>query len=111
MPEGVGREEAKQLLHKHRIEKLLVVDDDFRLIGLMTVKDIEKAQLFPHACKDAHGRLRVGAAVGTGAAGLERAEALIEAGVDVLVIDTAHGHSRGCSNRSRACGAPTMRCR
>jgi IMP dehydrogenase len=95
VPEGVGREEAKQLLHKHRIEKLLVVDDDFRLIGLMTVKDIEKAQLFPHACKDAHGRLRVGAAVGTGAAGLERAEALIEAGVDVLVIDTAHGHSAG----------------
>jgi IMP dehydrogenase len=95
VPEGVGREEAKQLLHKHRIEKLLVVDDDFRLIGLMTVKDIEKAQLFPHACKDAHGRLRVGAAVGTGPAGLERAEALIEAGVDVLVIDTAHGHSAG----------------
>ena len=95
VPEGVGRDEAKQLLHKHRIEKLLVVDDDFRLIGLMTVKDIEKAQLFPHACKDAHGRLRVGAAVGTGAAGLERAEALIDAGVDVLVIDTAHGHSAG----------------
>jgi IMP dehydrogenase len=93
--EGVGREEAKQLLHKHRIEKLLVVDDDFRLIGLMTVKDIEKAQRFPHACKDAHGRLRVGAAVGTGPAGLERAEALIEAGVDVLVVDTAHGHSAG----------------
>jgi IMP dehydrogenase len=95
VPEGVGREEAKQLLHKHRIEKLLVVDDDFRLIGLMTVKDIEKAQRFPHACKDAHGRLRVGAAVGTGAAGLDRAEALIEAGVDVLVVDTAHGHSAG----------------
>jgi IMP dehydrogenase len=95
VPEGVEREEAKQLLHKHRIEKLLVVDDDFRLIGLITVKDIEKAQLFPHACKDAHGRLRVGAAVGTGAAGLERAEALIDAGVDVLVIDTAHGHSAG----------------
>jgi IMP dehydrogenase len=93
--EGVGRDEAKQLLHKHRIEKLLVVDDDYRLIGLMTVKDIEKAQTFPRACKDAHGRLRVGAAVGTGAAGLERAEALIEAGVDVLVVDTAHGHSAG----------------
>ena len=74
VPEGVGREEAKQLLHQHRIEKLLVVDDEFRLIGLMTVKDIEKAQRFPHACKDAHGRLRVGAAVGTGAAGLERAD-------------------------------------
>jgi IMP dehydrogenase len=95
VPEGVGRDEAKQLLHQHRIEKLLVVDDDFRLIGLMTVKDIEKAQRFPHACKDAHGRLRVGAAVGTGAAGLERAVALIEAGVDVLVVDTAHGHSAG----------------
>jgi IMP dehydrogenase len=95
VPEGVTREEAKQLLHKHRIEKLLVVDDDYRLIGLMTVKDIEKAQRFPYACKDAHGRLRAGAAVGTGPAGLERAEALIEAGVDVLVIDTAHGHSAG----------------
>ena len=95
VPEGVGREEAKQLLHQHRIEKLLVVDDDYRLIGLMTVKDIEKAQRFPFACKDAHGRLRVGAAVGTGPAGLERAEALIEAGVDVLVVDTAHGHSAG----------------
>ncbi|HLT02646.1 MAG TPA: IMP dehydrogenase [Geminicoccaceae bacterium] len=95
VPEGVAREDAKQLLHQHRIEKLLVVDDSFRLIGLMTVKDIEKAQRFPHACKDAHGRLRVGAAVGTGAAGLERAEALIDAGVDVLVVDTAHGHSAG----------------
>jgi IMP dehydrogenase len=93
--EGVGRDAAKQLLHKHRIEKLLVVDEDFSLIGLMTVKDIEKAQRFPHACKDAHGRLRVGAAVGTGPAGLERAEALLEAGVDVLVVDTAHGHSAG----------------
>jgi IMP dehydrogenase len=93
VPEGVGREEAKQLLHKHRIEKLLVVDDEYRLIGLMTVKDIEKAQTFPSACKDEHGRLRVGAAIGTGEQGLERAAALIEAGVDVLVLDTAHGHS------------------
>ncbi len=93
VPEGVGREEAKQLLHRHRIEKLLVVDDDFRLIGLMTVKDIEKAQTFPMACKDAEGRLRVGAATGVGPAGLERAAALIEARVDVLVVDTAHGHS------------------
>ena len=91
--EGVGREEAKQLLHRHRIEKLLVVDADYRLIGLVTVKDIEKAQSFPNACKDQHGRLRVGAATGVGAAGLERAEALIEAGVDLLVVDTAHGHS------------------
>ena len=91
--EGVTREQAKQLLHRNRIEKLLVVDDDFRLIGLITVKDIEKSQTFPHACKDEHGRLRVGAATGVGPAGLERAEALIEAGVDLLVVDTAHGHS------------------
>jgi IMP dehydrogenase len=91
--EGVTREQAKQLLHRHRIEKLLVVDDDYRLIGLITVKDIEKSQTFPHACKDAQGRLRVGAATGVGANGLERAEALIEAGVDLLVVDTAHGHS------------------
>jgi IMP dehydrogenase len=91
--EGVTPEQAKQLLHRHRIEKLLVVDDDYRLVGLMTVKDIEKSQTFPHACKDGHGRLRVGAATGVGANGLERAQALIEAGVDLLVVDTAHGHS------------------
>jgi IMP dehydrogenase len=91
--EGVAREEAKQLLHRHRIEKLLVVDAEYRLIGLITVKDIEKAQTFPFACKDQHGRLRVGAATGVGPAGLERADALIEAGVDLLVVDTAHGHS------------------
>jgi IMP dehydrogenase len=93
--EGVSRSEARQLLHRHRIEKLLVVDDAYRLIGLITVKDIEKAQQFPRACKDEQGRLRVGAATGTGDAGLERAEALIEAGADVIVVDTAHGHSRG----------------
>jgi IMP dehydrogenase len=93
VPESVGRDEAKRLLHRHRIEKLLVVDDDYRLVGLMTVKDIEKSQTFPHACKDDQGRLRVGAATGVGPAGLERAEALIEAGVDLLVVDTAHGHS------------------
>jgi IMP dehydrogenase len=91
--DGATREQAKQLLHRHRIEKLLVVDDNFHLIGLMTVKDIEKSQTFPHACKDGQGRLRVGAATGVGPAGLERAEALIEAGVDLLVVDTAHGHS------------------
>jgi len=91
--EGVAREDAKQLLHRHRIEKLLVVDADYRLIGLITVKDIEKAQTFPHACKDDHGRLRVGAATGVGPDGLERAAALIEAGVDLVVVDTAHGHS------------------
>ena len=93
--EGVAQAEARELLHRHRIEKLLVVDDRFRLKGLITVKDIEKAQRFPNACKDDQGRLRAGAATGTGPAGLERAEALLEAGVDVLVIDTAHGHSRG----------------
>jgi len=93
--EGVGRDEAKRLLHQHRIEKLLVVDDAYRCIGLVTVKDIEKAQSHPLACKDEQGRLRVAAATGTGPKGLERAEALFAAGVDVLVIDTAHGHSRG----------------
>lgn len=95
VPEGVGRDEAKRLLHKHRIEKLVVIDDDHRCIGLITVKDIEKAQAFPNACKDRHGRLRVAAATGTGADGLRRAEALFGAGVDVLVIDTAHGHQKG----------------
>jgi len=92
--EGVDKEEAKRLLHQNRIEKLLVVDDAYRCIGLVTVKDIEKAQLHPRACKDAQGRLRVAAATGTGPDGLERAEALFDAGVDVLVVDTAHGHSR-----------------
>jgi IMP dehydrogenase len=91
--EGVNNGEAKALLHKHRIEKLLVVDDAHRCIGLMTVKDIEKAQAFPNACKDDKGRLRAAAAVGTGPDGLARAEALVEAGVDVIVVDTAHGHS------------------
>jgi IMP dehydrogenase len=91
--EGVGGAEAKHLLHRHRIEKLLVVDDAYRLVGLMTVKDIEKAETYPNACKDDQGRLRAGAAIGVGPEGEERAAALIEAGVDVLVIDTAHGHS------------------
>jgi IMP dehydrogenase len=93
--EGVSRGEAMALLHEHRIEKLLVVDEAYRLVGLITVKDIDKAKRFPNACKDDHGRLRVGAAVGTGTAGVERAEALIAAGADVIVVDTAHGHSRG----------------
>ena len=93
--EGVGRAEAMELLHEHRIEKLLVFDEAYRLVGLITVKDIDKAQRFPHACKDSQGRLRVGAATGTGSAGIERAEALIAAGADVIVVDTAHGHSRG----------------
>jgi IMP dehydrogenase len=91
--ESVGREEAKRLLHQYRIEKLLVVDEAYRCIGLVTVKDIEKAQLYPNACKDEHGRLRVAAATGTGSEGIERAEALFAAGLDVLVVDTAHGHS------------------
>ena len=93
--EGVSREEAKRLLHQHRIEKLLVVDDDFRCIGLITVKDIEKAQQHPDACKDEKGRLRVAAATGVGEAGLTRAKFLIDAEVDVIVVDTAHGHSAG----------------
>jgi IMP dehydrogenase len=93
--EGVPAEEAKRLLHQYRIEKLLVVDDSFRCIGLITVKDMEKAQAYPHACKDEKGRLRVGAATGVGKDGLARAEALIDAGVDLVVVDTAHGHSRG----------------
>src|ERR1700757_4816615 len=92
--ENVSREEAKRLLHQHRIEKLMVVDEAYRCIGLITVKDIEKAERYPNACKDEHGRLRVAAATGTGADGIERAEALFAAGLDVLVVDTAHGHSR-----------------
>jgi len=93
--EGVSRDEAKRLLHKHRIEKLLVVDNDFRCIGLITVKDIEKAQQFPNACKDEQGRLRVAAATGVGDDAARRTEALLEAGVDMIVVDTAHGHSQG----------------
>ena len=93
--EGVDREEAKRLLHQYRIEKLLVVDDDYRCIGLITVKDMEKAAAFPDACKDEKGRLRVAAATGVGRDGLARAEQLLEAEVDIIVVDTAHGHSRG----------------
>lgn len=93
--ENISREEAKKLLHQHRIEKLLVVDKSHRCVGLITVKDIEKADRYPLAAKDSFGRLRVSAAVGTGAEGLARAEALMAAEVDVLVVDTAHGHSQG----------------
>jgi IMP dehydrogenase len=92
--EGVGQDEAQRLLHQHRIEKLLVVDEDFSCVGLVTVKDIEKATQHPNACKDAEGRLRVAAASTVGDHGFERAEHLVEAGVDCLVIDTAHGHSQ-----------------
>ena len=91
--ETVDRDEAKRLLHKYRIEKLLVVDGDYRCIGLITVKDIEKAQQHPNACKDSAGRLRVGAATTVGDDGFERSEALLAAGADVIVVDTAHGHS------------------
>lgn len=91
----ISKEDAKALLQKHRIEKLLIVDDKSRCIGLMTVKDIEKSKLFPNATKDGHDRLRTGAAVGTGNInGVERAAALAEAGLDVVVVDTAHGHSK-----------------
>jgi IMP dehydrogenase len=92
--EGVGQDEAKRLLHQHRIEKLLVVDSQYRCVGLITVKDIEKAVANPYACKDEQGRLRVAAATTVGDKGFARTEALIAAGVDLVVVDTAHGHSR-----------------
>ena len=92
--DGVGRGEARRLLHTHRIEKLIVVDDDYRCVGLITVKDIEKAQNHPHACKDEQGRLRVAAATTVGEDGHERTERLIAAGCDLIVVDTAHGHSK-----------------
>jgi IMP dehydrogenase len=92
---GTTLDEAEILLHQHRIEKLLVVDDQYRLKGLITVKDIQKKKMYPNACKDAHGRLRVGGALGVTKDVLDRAEALVDAGVDVLSVDTAHGHSRG----------------
>ncbi len=95
VPPGTTLEEAKFHLHEHRIEKLLVVDDDYFLKGLITIKDIEKVRKYPDACKDELGRLRVGAAVGVGADLDERAAALVGAGVDLLVVDTAHGHSQG----------------
>ncbi|MFN4355816.1 IMP dehydrogenase [Parvibaculum sp.] len=91
--DGVSQDEAKRLLHRHRIEKLLVVDDAYRCIGLITVKDIEKAQLHPNAAKDEQGRLRVAAATTVGDEGFARSEALMAAGADVVVVDTAHGHS------------------
>jgi IMP dehydrogenase len=97
--EGAHEEEVLALLHKHRIEKVLVVDDSFRLRGLITVKDIQKARDNPNAAKDTHERLRVGAAVGVGGDTEERVAALVEAGVDVIVVDTAHGHSQGVLDR------------
>jgi len=100
--EGITLEESKQLLHEHKIEKLPVVDKDDRLIGLITLKDIEKTEKHPAAVKDELGRLRVGAAVGVGKAELERAERLIAAGADVICVDTAHGHSKGVIEQVKA---------
>jgi IMP dehydrogenase len=99
--EGSSKEEAIRLLHIHRIEKVLVVNENFQLRGMITVKDIQKSRDYPQACKDEQERLRVGAAVGTGAGTEERVEALVEAGVDVIVVDTAHGHSQGVLDRVR----------
>jgi IMP dehydrogenase len=97
--EGASREEAKELMHRHRLERVLVVDEEFHLKGLVTVKDIMKESEHPNACKDAHGKLRVGAAVGVGEGTDERVAALVEAGADVLVVDTAHGHAQGVLDR------------
>lgn len=97
--ENFTKAEALKLLHEHRIEKVLIVNDDFDLCGLVTVKDIQKAKDYPNACKDSLERLRVGAAVGTGEGTEERVAALVEAGVDVIVVDTAHGHSQGVLDR------------
>ncbi|WP_131110825.1 IMP dehydrogenase [Sulfuricystis thermophila] len=97
--EGATLEEGKALMHKHRLERVLVINDAWELRGLMTVKDIQKASDYPNAARDEHGRLRVGAAVGVGAGTEERVALLVEAGVDVIVVDTAHGHSQGVLNR------------
>jgi len=101
VPEGVTPQEAKALLNKHKLERLLVVSDSFELKGLITVKDITKQTSFPNAARDSAGRLRVGAAVGVGEGTEERVEALVHAGVDVIVVDTAHGHSKGVIDRVR----------
>lgn len=100
-PEGTEPEVIRELLHKHRIEKVLLVDDAFALSGMITVKDMDKAEKYPSACKDPEGRLRVGASVGTSPDTDDRVAALIEAGVDVLVVDTAHGHSKNVIDRVR----------
>ncbi|MCY3540650.1 MAG: IMP dehydrogenase [Gammaproteobacteria bacterium] len=99
--ESASFSEITQLLHEHRIEKILLVDEEYRLTGMVTVKDIEKAKTYPNACKDGHGRLRAGASVGTSADTDDRVAALVDAEVDVLVVDTAHGHSRGVLDRIR----------
>jgi IMP dehydrogenase len=100
--EGASKDEVMALLHRHRIEKVLVVDDDFKLRGMITAKDFQKATDYPYACKDDRGALRVGAAVGTGAGTDERVAALVAAGVDVMVVDTAHGHTLGVIERVAA---------
>jgi IMP dehydrogenase len=97
--EGASREQVIELLHQHRLERVLVIDDAYNLKGLITVKDIQKSSDHPLACKDTHGRLRVGAAVGVGEGTEERVAALVEAGVDAIVVDTAHGHSQGVLDR------------
>lgn len=99
VPEGTNLDTAREILHKHRIEKLLIVDDQNRLKGMITVKDIMKRIKFPDACKDDRGRLRVASAVGVGAENMERAEGLVAAGTDMLVVDSSHGHSRGVLNQ------------
>ena len=101
VPVGTSLEESKRHLHEYRIEKLLVVDDNNRLVGLITMKDIDKVQKYPNACKDSKGRLRVGAAIGIGKQGIARAEQLLAAGADVLVLDSAHGHSINVLNSIR----------
>ncbi|MBL6715539.1 MAG: IMP dehydrogenase [Pseudomonadales bacterium] len=101
VPEDAPEDAVRDLLHRHRIEKVLVTNDAFELRGLITVKDINKAQMYPRACKDSQGRLRVGASVGTSAETEARVAALVEAGVDIIVVDTAHGHSKGVLDRVR----------
>ncbi len=100
-PEGTSLEVVQELLREHRIEKLLIVDPDFHLRGMVTVKDIQKSTDYPNSCKDEHGRLRVGGAVGAEAGGMERVEALVEAGADVVTLDSAHGHAEGVLQRVR----------
>lgn len=110
VPAGISLEEAKKHLHEHRIEKLLVVDKHNSLIGLITIKDIDKVQKYPNACKDSKGRLRVGGAIGIGEGSLERAQQLLEAGADVLVLDSAHGHSSNVLNTVRRIKAAFPNC-
>jgi IMP dehydrogenase len=109
--EGAEADELQRLLHQHRIEKILVVSENFDLRGMVTVKDFDKAENYPNACKDSFGRLRAGASVGTSADTDERVAALVEAGADVLVVDTAHGHSRNVLERVRRIKAEFPRCR